>query len=82
MNFRFSLSIYDYILCRLFTKRPKTTFVLRKNKLYHKENRMNITDFYVARKWFYAVLKIIYTKRSVWKLISDFLGAKLVEHLK
>jgi hypothetical protein len=45
----FSIGTY---LCRLFSKRPKTIFVLRKNQLCHKGNRMKIADFYVARKWF------------------------------
>jgi hypothetical protein len=45
------LKILRY-MCRLFSKQPKTIFVLRKSKLCHKGNRMKIADFYVARKWF------------------------------
>jgi hypothetical protein len=34
----------------VFSKRPKTIFVRRKNQLCHKVNRMKIADFYVAQK--------------------------------
>jgi hypothetical protein len=38
--------LIDWFMCRLFSKRSKTIFMLRKNKLYHKSNRMEITGFY------------------------------------
>jgi hypothetical protein len=36
-------------VCRLFSKRPKTIFVIRKSKLCHKESWSTISGFYVAR---------------------------------
>ncbi len=49
------------ILCRSFSKRPKTIFGLRKNQLSSFYYLCGIANFYVARKWFQAVLKMTYT---------------------
>jgi ribosomal protein S18 acetylase RimI-like enzyme len=40
------------LFSRLFSKRPKTIFVIRKNQLSSIHNLCGIADFYVARKWF------------------------------
>ncbi len=52
-------------MCRLFSKRPKTIFVLRKNQISSFYYLCGIAYFYVAGKWFQAVLKINYTYK--WK---------------
>ncbi len=67
-------------MLRLFSKRPKTIFVRRKCKLCHKVYRMKITDFYVAWKWFYAVLKITFTFiiRNQWNYLQ--ITSKLYQH--
>jgi hypothetical protein len=39
-------------LCRIFSKQPKTIFVLRKNQLSLFYCLCGIAYFYIARKWF------------------------------
>jgi hypothetical protein len=58
------------ILCRLFSKRPKTIFVLRKNQLSSFYYACGIAYFYVSRKWFLDVLKITYSIFSMRIWIS------------
>jgi hypothetical protein len=50
--FQAVLNLINTLFFRLFSKRPKTIFMLRKSKLCHKGNRMKIADFDVTRKWF------------------------------
>jgi hypothetical protein len=59
-------------LCRLFSKRPKTIFVLRRNQISLINFLCGIAYFYAARKWFCAVLKITYT----------FIPLQFIESLK
>ncbi len=46
--------------------------MLCKNRLCHKGNNMKLTDFYVARKWYKAVLKITYTYILYFKNKKDY----------
>jgi hypothetical protein len=46
------LSIYHLKLCSLFSKRPRTISVIRKNQLSSFYYLCGIAYFYVARKWF------------------------------
>ncbi len=48
----FLLIIVLLHLCRLFSKRPKTIFVLRKNKPSSFYHLCGIAYFCIARKWF------------------------------
>jgi hypothetical protein len=43
---------FKMYLCRLFSKRPKTNFMLRKNQLSSIYNLCGIGYFYVTQKWF------------------------------